>query len=454
MSFNAKQTLVRALSRAPIYRAMPPGAVRTYAALKYLSENSNQDEITQYIISSGGIPTRHLSTALVAARAVFRAGADDVLTDTLDKLDQRFPESPDLAAVHADFHAYHGRYDEAFAFARKGRILQPSHAGSVARMVTYGYRILPHDEADKLAVAAAERFPRNSEVQWACAKLCDSSEQFHRLRKGWEAQDLAEEDLLKVVRQHATAAARAGEVASAIDLYRRAIRLLMGGAKLASPISEPKLEGKSAWSAFEDLHEALDGAGVPYFIAAGTALGLTREGRPLSADNDIDVGVFEDDFDQTALEELFAKHPRFDFDVVHPHTKKVGLRHRGGSPIDIFRFYRDGEKVYHDAVFVRWGNSPFEVERREINGLKLPLPADADTYLTENYGDWRTPNSNFDAFIGSDAPNVETTWPEYLNLHFVRRAYKKLSRGEYEAAAAELRSADEHQLAAIVHPQP
>src|SRR5699024_2759683 len=160
--------------------------VRTYAALKYLSENSNQDEITQYIISSGGIPTRHLSTALVAARAGFRAGADDVLTDTCDKLDPRFPESPDLAAGHANFHAYHGRYDEAFAFARKGRILQPSHAGSVARMVTYGYRILPHDEADKLAVTAAERFPRNSEVQWACAKLCDSSEQFHRLRKGWE----------------------------------------------------------------------------------------------------------------------------------------------------------------------------------------------------------------------------------------------------------------------------
>ncbi|MGH8794657.1 MAG: hypothetical protein ACRDXX_18675 [Stackebrandtia sp.] len=447
MPFPAKQTVVRVLSRAPVYRAIPSGAVRTYAALKYLGENSNQEEITGYIRQCGGIPTRHLSTAVIAARAVFRAGADDLLSETLAVLDARFPESPDLQALHADIHAYHGRYDEALRSARKGRLLTPSHAASAARVVQYGYRVLSQEDADAASVDAVRRFPRNGEVLWSAAKLCDSAAQYRRMREAWDSKLVEPEDLLKAVRQLATAAARAGEIDDAVELYKRAIALVRDGAQLDAPIIDSKLEGKGAWSAFEDLHEALDSAGVPYFIAAGTALGLVRVGRPLSSDNDIDVGVFDEEFDYDALVALFAKNPRFDFDVVHPHTKKIGLKHRGGSPIDIFRFYRENGNVYHDAVFVRWANSPFDVERREIQGLNLPLPADADKYLTENYGDWRTPNANFDAFITEDAPNVETTWPEYLRLHYVRRGYKKQSAGDLAAAAAELRRAGEDQLA-------
>lgn len=455
MPFQPKQTVVRVLSRTPVYRAMPSGAARTYAALKYLGENSNQDEITRFIRESGGIPTRHLSTAVVAARAVFRAGADDLLNETLTVLDARFPESPDLSALHADIEAHYGRYDEALGYARHGRILQPSHTPSVARMITYGYRVLPHDEADAAAVTALTRFWQNGEVLWAVAKLCDSAEQYQRLRDAWFATRQEDADLIKAVRPLATAAARAGLIDEAIDLYRQAIVMIVTGrAQLDAPIADARLEGKSAWSAFEDLHAALDGAGIPYFIAAGTALGLIREGRPLAADNDIDVGIRDEDFDHDALVALFAANPRFDFDVVHPHTKKVGLKHRGGSPIDIFRFYRDGEKMYHDAVFVRWGNTPFEVGRRSIRGLDLPLPVDHDTYLTENYGDWRTPNAGFDAFIGSDAPNVETTWPDYLRLHFVRRAYKKLSKGDRAGTTAELKSAGEDATAAIVSQHP
>jgi len=444
---SAKQSVVRVLSRAPLYRAMPQGAMRTYAALKYLGDNASGEEITEYIRKSGGIPTRHLSTALIAARAVFRAGADDLLTETLNTLEARFPESPDLPALRADFLAYHGDYEGAMATARRGRMLQPSHAGSVARMVTYGYRVLSAQEADQAAVEALQRFPFNGEVLWAVAKMCDSNEQYRRLQDAWDKIAVQPEDLLRSVRQLATAAGRAGDVDAAVGLFAKAIDLVINGAELGGPIVDSKLEGKGAWTAFEDLHKTLDGAGIPYFIAAGTALGLVREGRPLTADNDIDVGVFDEHFDREAMVELFAKHPMFDFDVVHPRTKKLGLRHRGGSPIDVFRFYRDGDMMYHDAVFVRWGNSPFEIRRQNIRGLDLPLPADPDTYLTENYGDWRKPYPGFDAFFDGDAPNVETTWDDYLRFHFIRRAYKALSKGDRQAAAVELQRAGEADLA-------
>jgi hypothetical protein len=192
---------------------------------------------------------------------------------------------------------------------------------------------------------------------------------------------------------------------------------------------------------------------VPYFFVAGTALGLVREGRPLGTDNDIDVGVYDADWDRAALIDLFTRHPRFDLDL-HPQTQRVGLRHRGGAPVDIFRFYPEDGQIWHDGVFVRWSNSPFEVVRRRIGGLEVPLPADSDRYLTENYGDgWRTPWPGFDAFT-DDAPNVEITWPEYHRLHLLRRGYERLAVGDRAAAARELDRAGEPDLAAAVAADP
>src|SRR5690606_10049917 len=193
-----------------------------------------------------------------------------------------------------------------------------------------------------------------------------------------------------------------------------------------------------------DLRRVLDRARIPFFFAAGTALGLVREGRPLGADGDIDVGIFDADWDRNALIDLFTADPMFDLDL-HPQTEKVGLRHRGGAPVDIFRFYEKDGRIWHDGVFVRWHNSPFQVRRRRVGGMDLPLPADVDRYLTENYGDWRVPRPRFDAF--TDAPNVEITWPEYHRVHLLRRAYHRLAVGDRSGAVRELRRAGEDALA-------
>jgi hypothetical protein len=165
----------------------------------------------------------------------------------------------------------------------------------------------------------------------------------------------------------------------------------------------------------------------------------------LGADGDIDVGVYDADWDRDGLIDVFTRDPRFDLDL-HPQSHKVGLRHRGGSPVDIFRFYEQDGRVWHDGVFVRWHNSPFGVVRRQIGGLSVPLPENAERYLTECYGDWRTPVPAFDAFT-EDAPNLEVTWPEYQRVHFLRRAYERLAGGDREAARRELERAGERDLA-------
>ncbi|MPZ26655.1 MAG: hypothetical protein GEV12_09400 [Micromonosporaceae bacterium] len=448
MPLAVKPTIQRVIGRLPVYRTLPDGALRTYAALRYHGQHSSQDEITRYLRSIDGIPTRWLSTAMVAARAAFLTGQDDLLQETLATLEQRFPESSRLYVLRADLQTYHGQYRQALGSAHRSRLLKPSYPRATARVVALSYRLLDPAEADQVAVAAIRRFPRTSEVLWAVAHTCATPEQFHRLHAGW--RDRADPpDLLRAVRQLATAAARAGEVVAATDLYRQGIQLLAEGGHPAPTIAETRLEGRGAGTAIRDLQQALDGAGVPFFFAAGTALGLVREGRPLGADGDIDVGILDPDWDREALVDLFTRHPRFDFQPDHPRSKKLGLRHRGGAPVDLFRFYPDADRVWHDAVFVRWHNTPFQVRRQQVDGVAVPLPADPDRYLTENYGDWRTSNPAFDAFT-DDAPNVATTWPEYAQLHLVRRAFKRLAIGDWTGAGTELRRAGEGDLAARI----
>lgn len=440
-----KRLAITAMSRLPVYRFIPPGAVRTYAVLRYHGQNSSRQRIAELARSMNGIPTRYLSTAIVATRAAFRTGNDDLVETTLDRLTDRFPEAATPHQLRSDLDAFYGRYGAAVASTTWARLLEPSSRGAAARLIRLTYLTSPREEADGLAVDLVRRFPLSSEVLWAVAKACDSAEQYARIQATWDERAGEPIDLLRAVRQLAMAATRARQIDAAVDLYGRAIRLLYGSRRGLVQPAVRRLEGRGAWGAIEDICRTLDGAGVPFFFAAGTALGLVRAGGPLSADNDIDVGIFDQDWDRAALIALFRRNPNFELDL-HPLSQKVCLRHRGESPVDLFRYYQEDGRFWHDGVFVRWFNTPFKVVRRTLRGLQLPIPEDADTYLTENYGDWRTPNSTFDPFT-EQAPNMVLTWPEHQRLHLIRRAYKQLTTGGVAIARHSLQQAGAHELA-------
>jgi tetratricopeptide (TPR) repeat protein len=446
MSLRPRDFASKALTTVPAYKVLPPGAVRSYAGLRYLGTNTTQNEVAEFVRSSGAPSTRFLSTSMIAARAAFHVGQDEVVDQILAEVGDRFPDSPEPHLLRSDLFAFRGRHSEALAEARAARWLEPASTPAAVRIVRLAY-IAEAEHADDVALEMLRRFPRSSPVLWAVAKTCTTEIQYERIIQTWRSVVARPGDLEAAVRQLGTAAGRAGRVEDAVALYGEAMERMVGREETPTEVRETRLEGKGAWQAIEDLTEVLDAARVPFFFAAGTALGLVREGRPLALDGDIDVGVLDRDWDRDALVELFRSHPRFDFDVVHPRTKKLGLKHRGGSPVDIFRFYEEAGELWHDAVFVRWHNQPFAVERRTLHGIDVPVPAESDRYLTENYGDWRTPWPGFDAFT-DDAPNVETTWPEYLVLHQVRRAYKRLTAGDLPAALEELRRAGHEDIAA------
>lgn len=389
--------------------------------------------------------TRVPPTALLVARAAFRTGRDRILCDALHRLERRDPGNPTVLQLHCDLLTFQGRYEEALAYAARAADRRPASTAAAARVVRLGYRVHDRERAEQAAVAAAGRFPRSPEVMWPVAMACDRAEQYRRVAAAWRGAAGQPADLLRVVRQLAVAAARAGELAAAVEWYREGIMSLLATGRPAPRAVVTRLGGLGAAGAIRDLGRVLDAAAVPFFFAAGTALGLVREGRPLGADGDIDVGVFDADWDRDALIALFTVDPMFDLDL-HPQTGKVGLRHRGGAPVDIFRFYQQDGRLWHDGVFVRWHNSPFQITPRRVGGRELPLPGEVERYLTENYGDWRTPRPRFDAFT-DDAPNLEVTWPEYQHVHLVRRAYQCLAGGDRAAGARELRRAGEDALA-------
>lgn len=175
-----------------------------------------------------------------------------------------------------------------------------------------------------------------------------------------------------------------------------------------------------AIEALRDLASALPLENWPWYVISGTFLGLHREGGFLAHDYDIDVGINAEDINIDALITTLDAHPSFATKKVDLHVeitqddrgklhlKKVPalmkLIHENGLNLDIFIHHTDGECCWHGSIIHRWENTPFELSIRELEGVPVLAPADADRYLTENYGAWRTPVKEFDCTTGT--PNL------------------------------------------------
>ena len=70
----------------------------------------------------------------------------------------------------------------------------------------------------------------------------------------------------------------------------------------------------------------------------------------------------------------------------------VKLIHENGINVDVFVHHREGDVLWHGSSIHRWENSVFDLAEHTLGGVRVLGPADADRYLTENYGDWRTPS--------------------------------------------------------------
>ena len=154
--------------------------------------------------------------------------------------------------------------------------------------------------------------------------------------------------------------------------------------------------------------------GMSWFVLSGTYLGLIRENGFLLHDYDIDVGVMQD----VPLSQIATRlqgnasfvlrkidtQPAYGLQLT-ARPMLLKLIHRSGVPIDIFYHYDTGDgRLVHGSSLHHWFNTTFTLQDYVLEGVQVQGPVDADRYLTENYGDWRTPVIDFNCT--TDTPNL------------------------------------------------
>jgi hypothetical protein len=183
--------------------------------------------------------------------------------------------------------------------------------------------------------------------------------------------------------------------------------------------------GLYAKGVYESFIKLLEDAGMPVFAISGTLLGIIRENDFLAHDYDIDLGLLEENIDFDVLlstidqsEDFYVKkadYPSFretdsNGGIVYrrqsnPALIKVGHR-TTGVHIDLFTHFKDGHILWHGSTLHRWDNSSFSLTTTFFLGMNVLIPDDADLYLTENYGDWRTPVKKFNCSTGTPNASV------------------------------------------------
>lgn len=237
-----------------------------------------------------------------------------------------------------------------------------------------------------------------------------------------------------IMRNVARAAAAGGEHAEARLLLRRALvirvqrdrslktpwknakervsDLFRGDEATPQPYAEPF--DQRAAVALEDLSTEFERTGLRAFLISGTLLGYLRDGKLISWDKDIDVGVFADDEEIAEVERVFEQSSAFSMRRLDFHSHRLRVEHASRVLVDIFPHWPEADGlIWHDGATTRWWNTPFGLKEIDFLGKRMYIPGDPERYLDENYGNWRVPEINFDARI--DAPNVQIADQDYFD---------------------------------------
>ena len=250
---------------------------------------------------------------------------------------------------------------------------------------------------------------------------------------GW----LGEESLRDRLARLYLLARQIGETAeqtALLDEYERIATTLVSALCAAEPAARPDKGADFTLTDAKAALVALKALPVPWYIISGTFLGAVREGTFLPHDYDIDIGIHAEDFDEAAFLEGVSRAADLTLVTASPHlhlAKTDGvwrgtprpalyrLLHHSGVGIDVFVHHLDGDIRWHGSAKHRWDNSAFSLAEIAIAGVTVRGPADADRYLTENYGAWRTPVTEFDCATGT--PNIRfprnlTAVAEHLHI--------------------------------------
>lgn len=230
---------------------------------------------------------------------------------------------------------------------------------------------------------------------------------------------------IQIFNYYSEAALRAEQYNKALNIwikFIKNIKKVQYGSKQIKKI----FDNQKAEKALLDLKTIMDGNQVPFFLVSGTLLGCIREGRILPHDKDLDIGVFDKDWDQKYLKKILTRSGFFEI-LPTRIFEQIKVKHNNGTYIDIFLHSKEQDYTWHYASKIKWFNSNFNLKEYSFLNKKFLIPDNTKKYLIENYGeDWETPKVNFDSNF--DTPNSKIVNMEEMQIFYVRMlAYKYLN---------------------------
>lgn len=179
----------------------------------------------------------------------------------------------------------------------------------------------------------------------------------------------------------------------------------------ASPAKKHVFDVDVASESLKTVNRVLRERGLQPFMMSGVLLGYLREGQLLPHDKDLDLGLigWEHQF-EVAQALLSAGHYHVSWRYLRGAQTflidAVDLKY--GVAIDFFFFHPKADHLLH-GIDYKYGFtqnlrfSPFELTEVDFLGERFWIPDNADQNLTENYGDWRTPQSSYVVTVESPA---------------------------------------------------
>lgn len=310
-----------------------------------------------------------------------------------------------------------GQYEPAMLELQNLLRVRPRHADGVYLLCEICEQLDNYELAWQSLETLALTSKRNK--TWhVMANFVQQSSDVFRLLKNWSKW---KEDKVGPAFHHdvsefiALGALRAGNYEMARSIWRETIfsASKKKGSFTSLKARQPSYSSKRAEAALSDLNAMFNDANIEMFLVSGTLLGCVREGRLLGHDKDIDIGIWSTVSESEVLE-LATTTGKF-FVLKSRSPEILRLKHVNGIAIDVFYHFKKRSDYWHGGVKMVWHNSPFKLVKREFLEEEYLIPEDYDLYLTENYGDWKTPMIKFDSAF--DTPNGEVLSEEEMAIH-------------------------------------
>lgn len=220
-------------------------------------------------------------------------------------------------------------------------------------------------------------------------------------------------------------AMQAGELDSMLDALTRALDALAelahgGQVPDPPPRTLPPWDGDQALQVCWQVLAHLRAAGCGAFPHAGTLLGLERDGALLPHDKDADIGVWTEDFHTAciAMQSLgfqratnlppFSNLASFVLPSVQLSVDLFAMQRMPGAARVVGGVWMQGKPESHQRIsHYPW----FTLTARTSPAGDIGWPDPVVPLLAAMYGDWRTPQPEWDAHISNPAVQA-------LNLHW------------------------------------